>query len=99
MSAWDGTKSDVRWLLFLQGGILADWVKGAVRGMKHLEPWFNGNVWCGETYIIHEEIWIFMLKCKKLKYTKSVINMGTKVYKNMPKFIKEINDYKSFKKS
>jgi len=40
---------------FRQGRIFADWVKGAVRGMKHLDPWFNGTVCCGETYIIHEE--------------------------------------------
>ena len=39
------------------------------------------------------------LNCKKLKYTKkSVINTGTKVYNNLPKFLKEIDDYKAFKK-
>ena len=31
-------------------------------------------------------------------YKKSVINMGTKVYNNLPGFIKEISDYKAFKK-
>jgi hypothetical protein len=31
-------------------------------------------------------------------YKKSVINMGTKVYNNLPGFIKEIDDYKAFKK-
>ena len=31
-------------------------------------------------------------------YKKSVINMGTKVYNKMPAFIKEIDDYKAFKK-
>jgi len=31
-------------------------------------------------------------------YKKSVINMGTKVYNNLPKFLKEIDDYKAFKK-
>jgi uncharacterized protein with ATP-grasp and redox domains len=31
-------------------------------------------------------------------YKKSVINMGTKVYNNLPKFLKEIDDYKTFKK-
>jgi len=31
-------------------------------------------------------------------YKKSVINMGTKVYNNLPGFIKEIKDYKAFKK-
>jgi len=31
-------------------------------------------------------------------YKKSVINMGTKVYNNLPKFLKEIDDYKVFKK-
>ena len=30
-------------------------------------------------------------------YKKSVINMGTRVYKNLPKPLKEINDYKVFK--
>jgi hypothetical protein len=30
-------------------------------------------------------------------YKKSVINMGTKVY-NLPKFLKETDDYKVFKK-
>jgi len=31
-------------------------------------------------------------------YKKSVINMGTKMYNNLPKFLKEIDDYKAFKK-
>jgi hypothetical protein len=31
-------------------------------------------------------------------YKKSVINMGTKVCNNLPGFIKEIDDYKTFKK-
>jgi len=31
-------------------------------------------------------------------YKKSVINMGTKVYNSLPGFIKEIDDYKGFKK-
>ena len=31
-------------------------------------------------------------------YKKSVINMGTKVYNNLPRFIKEIGGYKAFKK-
>jgi len=31
-------------------------------------------------------------------YKKSVINMGTKVYNNLPKFLKETDDYKDFKK-
>jgi hypothetical protein len=30
-------------------------------------------------------------------YKKSVINMGTKVYNNLPLFWKEIDDYKAFK--
>jgi hypothetical protein len=38
------------------------------------------------------------VNCIKLKFTKSVINMGTKVYNNLPGFIKEIEDYKAFKK-
>ena len=34
-----------------------------------------------------------------LKYTKkSVINMGTKIYSNLPGFMKEIDGYKAFKK-
>jgi hypothetical protein len=31
-------------------------------------------------------------------YRKSVINMGTRVYNNLPKYLKEISDYKAFKK-
>jgi hypothetical protein len=31
-------------------------------------------------------------------YKKNVINMGTKVYNNLPGFIKEIDNYKAFKK-
>ena len=31
-------------------------------------------------------------------YKKSVINMGIKVYNKVPGFIKEIDDYKAFKK-
>jgi len=31
-------------------------------------------------------------------YKKNVINMGTKVYYNLPGFIKEIDDCKAFKK-
>jgi hypothetical protein len=31
-------------------------------------------------------------------YKKSVINMGTRVYNNLPKYLKEINNYKAFKK-
>jgi len=31
-------------------------------------------------------------------YKKSVINIGTKLYNNLPGFIKEIDDYKTFKK-
>jgi hypothetical protein len=39
------------------------------------------------------------VKTQKMElYKKSVINMGTRVYNNLPKYIKEINDYKAFKK-
>ena len=31
-------------------------------------------------------------------YKKSVINMGTEVYNNLSKFLKEMDDYKAFKK-
>jgi len=31
-------------------------------------------------------------------YKKSVINMDTKIYNNLPEFLKEIDDYKTFKK-
>jgi hypothetical protein len=31
-------------------------------------------------------------------YKKSVINMGIKVYNNLPKFLKEIGVYEAFKK-
>jgi hypothetical protein len=34
----------------------------------------------------------------KLKYTKSVTNIGTKIYNNLPGFIKEIDHYNAFKK-
>jgi hypothetical protein len=39
------------------------------------------------------------VKLQKTKiYKKNVINMGSKVYNNVPKFLKEIDDYKAFKK-
>jgi hypothetical protein len=39
------------------------------------------------------------VKLQKTKiYKKNVINNGTKVYNNLPKFLKEIDDYKAFKK-
>jgi hypothetical protein len=41
---------------------------------------------------------IFEVTAKTEIYKKSVINMGTKVYNNLPKFLKEIDDYKAFKK-
>jgi hypothetical protein len=31
-------------------------------------------------------------------HKKSKINMGNKVHNNLPKFVKEIDDYKAFKK-
>jgi hypothetical protein len=31
-------------------------------------------------------------------YKNSVIYMGSKIYNNLPEFIKEIDDYKAFKK-
>jgi len=31
-------------------------------------------------------------------YKKSVINMGMKVYNNLPRFLKEIDDYRAFKR-
>jgi len=31
-------------------------------------------------------------------YKKIVLNTGTEAYNNLPKFLKEINDYKAFKK-
>jgi len=39
-------------------------------------------------------------KCKNTEvYKKSVINMGsTKVYNNLPRFLKEIDDYRAFKR-
>jgi hypothetical protein len=39
-----------------------------------------------------------MLNCKKKTelYKKSVINIGTKVYNDLPKFLKEIDDSKAF---
>jgi hypothetical protein len=38
------------------------------------------------------------VKLQKAEIYKSVINMGTKVYNNLPKFLKEIDNYKVFKK-
>jgi hypothetical protein len=34
----------------------------------------------------------------KLKYTKCVINIGSKIYKILPGFINEIDKYNAFKK-
>jgi hypothetical protein len=50
--------------------------------------------------MIHEENWLSMLNCKKKIeiYKKSVKNMGTKVYNNLPTFLKEIDNYKAFTK-
>ena len=31
-------------------------------------------------------------------YKKSVVNVGTKIYNNLPGFIKEIEKYKAFKR-
>jgi len=30
--------------------MFADWVIGVVLSMKHLEPWFNTTVCCGEIF-------------------------------------------------
>jgi hypothetical protein len=38
------------------------------------------------------------LKKKIEIYKKSAINMGTKVYNNLPNFLKETDVYKAFKK-
>ena len=39
------------------------------------------------------------VKTQKMElYKKSIINMGTRVYNNLPKSLQEINDYKVFKK-
>jgi len=40
------------------------------------------------------------LRCLKNTevYKKSVINMSTKVYNNLPRFLKEIEDYRAFKR-
>jgi hypothetical protein len=39
------------------------------------------------------------VKLQKMEiYKKNVINMGTKLYNNLPKFLKEIDHYKAFKK-
>jgi hypothetical protein len=40
-----------------------------------------------------------LIKLQKTEiYERSVINMGPKVYNNLSKFLKEIDDYKAFKK-
>jgi len=31
-------------------------------------------------------------------YKKSVINVGTKVYNDLPRFLKEIDDHRAFKR-
>ena len=41
---------------------------------------------------------IHIKSCKTEMYKKSVINMGTKIYNNLPGFIKEIEKYKAFKR-
>ena len=45
------------------------------------------------------DIHVKVQKKKKTEiYKKNLINMGTKVYNILPKFLKEIDDYKAFKK-
>jgi hypothetical protein len=41
---------------------------------------------------------ISRIRVKTEIYKKSVINMGTKVYNNLPKFLKEMDNYEAFKK-
>jgi hypothetical protein len=48
--------------------------------------------------IIHERRWISKPDNTKQKYTKSVINIGTKIHNNLPGFINEIENYNTFKK-
>ena len=49
--------------------------------------------------IIHEGRWIFTSNLTILKYIKSVINMGTKVYNKLPCYVKETDSYKALRKS
>ena len=46
----------------------------------------------------HEVNWIFMLEKKRKYIKKSVINMGTNVYNKLPRFLKEIDDHRVFRK-
>jgi hypothetical protein len=48
--------------------------------------------------IIHEGRWISTSNLTIWKYIKSLINMGTEVYNKLPRYIKEIDSYKAFKK-
>jgi hypothetical protein len=38
------------------------------------------------------------MKTKTEIYRKSVVNMGTKIYKKLPGFLEEIEDYRVFRK-
>jgi hypothetical protein len=49
-------------------------------------------------YNIQRKLDIHVKLQKTEIYKKSVIHMDTKLYKNLPKFLKEIDDYKAFKK-
>ena len=49
-------------------------------------------------YYTRRKIGIHVKPHKTEIYKNSVINMGTKVYNNLPKFLKEIDDYKALKK-
>ena len=48
--------------------------------------------------MIHEVNWIFMLEKKRKYIKKSVINKGTNVYNELPRFLKEIDDLRVFRK-
>jgi hypothetical protein len=62
---------------------------------KYCQPLEQNSV----VHQIHEESWISMLNRKKTEiYKQSVINIGTKVYNNLLKFLKEMDDHKAFKK-
>ena len=63
-------------------------------------PHYFISCWHGVTHFnpanTHMDIHVKLHKTEI--YKKSVINMGTKVYNNLPGFIKEIDNNKAFKK-
>ena len=55
----------------------------------------NSNV---HKYNARRTLGINVILQKTEIYKKSLINMGTKVYNKLPKYLKEMDDYQAFKK-